>query len=88
MPPATLQMWTAWPRLLMLTDWTLAELVKSMKSPRALWLMVPAGAVDSVVRELSGLLERGDPVAQGVPVHAELLRRISPHLEKMCFIDL
>ena len=44
---------------------SLAELVQSMKSPRAVWLMVPAGVVDGVVRELSGLLKRGDILIDG-----------------------
>jgi len=44
---------------------SLAELVKAIKPPRAVWLMVPAGVVDSVVRELAGILERGDILIDG-----------------------
>lgn len=45
---------------------SLAELVSRLPSPRALWVMVPAGAAtDSVIVELAGLLGRGDVVVDG-----------------------
>ena len=43
----------------------LAELVKKLAKPRAVWLMVPAAVVDSVLNSLSPLLERGDIVIDG-----------------------
>ena len=45
---------------------SLADLVKQLAAPRAVWVMVPAGAAtDSVVRELGGLLARGDVLLDG-----------------------
>lgn len=44
---------------------TLAEFVQKLAKPRALWLMVPAGAVDSVLKSFSPLLESGDIVIDG-----------------------
>jgi 6-phosphogluconate dehydrogenase len=43
----------------------LAEFVKKLAKPRAVWLMVPAAVVDSVLNSLSPLLERGDIVIDG-----------------------
>ena len=37
---------------------TLAELVQGLKAPRAVWLMVPAGAVDGMIGQLVPLLSR------------------------------
>ena len=44
---------------------SLTEFVKSLSKPRAVWLMVPAAAVDSVLGSLTPLLEPGDIVADG-----------------------
>ncbi len=45
---------------------SLPELVQAVPAPRLLWVMVPSGAVtDSVVDELSGLLEAGDLLIDG-----------------------
>ena len=44
---------------------SLAELVKKLSKPRALWLMVPAAAVDQTIGELSPLLEKGDTIIDG-----------------------
>jgi 6-phosphogluconate dehydrogenase len=42
------------------------ELVQALPTPRLVWVMVPAGAItDSVVVELSELLEEGDLVIEG-----------------------
>ena len=44
---------------------TLAEFVKKLTKPRAIWLMVPAAAVDSVLSSLKPLLQSGDIVIDG-----------------------
>jgi 6-phosphogluconate dehydrogenase len=44
---------------------TLAALVAALAPPRALWLMVPAGGVDDLLRTLSPLLARDDTVIDG-----------------------
>ncbi|WP_298805003.1 phosphogluconate dehydrogenase (NAD(+)-dependent, decarboxylating) [uncultured Pseudokineococcus sp.] len=45
---------------------SLAALVEALPTPRAVWVMVPAGDVThSVITELAGLLEEGDLVVDG-----------------------
>ena len=44
---------------------TLAEFVKKLSKPRAVWLMVPAAAVDAVLGSLKPLLQSGDIVIDG-----------------------
>lgn len=45
---------------------SLTEAVSKLKSPRIVWLMVPAGQVtDDTIQELSGLLSKGDIVIDG-----------------------
>jgi len=41
------------------------ELVSKLSPPRAVWLMVPAGIVDRLVHEYSGLLQSGDMLIDG-----------------------
>ena len=43
----------------------LGAFVKSLSSPRAVWLMLPAAAVDAVLATLTPLLEAGDIVIEG-----------------------
>ena len=43
----------------------LAEFIKLLTKPRAVWLMVPAAAVDPVLASLTPLLEAGDIVIDG-----------------------
>ena len=43
----------------------LPEFVKRLGKPRAVWLMVPAAAVDPVLAEITPLLEAGDIVIDG-----------------------
>jgi 6-phosphogluconate dehydrogenase len=44
---------------------SLADLVGKLSVPRAIWLMVPAAAVDSAIAELLPLLESGDTLVDG-----------------------
>ncbi|HKQ98911.1 MAG TPA: NAD(P)-binding domain-containing protein, partial [Candidatus Polarisedimenticolia bacterium] len=45
---------------------SLADLVKALPAPRTVWVMVPSGdATEATVRELGGLLARGDTVIDG-----------------------
>jgi 6-phosphogluconate dehydrogenase len=48
---------------------TIAELVDTLSSPRAVWIMVPAGLVDSVIAELRPLLKSGDILIDGGNSH-------------------
>ncbi|HYM41810.1 MAG TPA: decarboxylating 6-phosphogluconate dehydrogenase [Steroidobacteraceae bacterium] len=48
---------------------SLAELTRALKAPRAVWIMVPAALVDSVLGELRPLLGRGDVVIDGGNSH-------------------
>ena len=48
---------------------SLQELVMRLATPRAIWLMVPAGAVDELLDELRPLLEVGDIVVDGGNSH-------------------
>src|SRR5689334_19064420 len=44
---------------------SLAELVRTLRTPRSAWIMVPAGITGRIVEELAGLMERGDIVIDG-----------------------
>ena len=44
---------------------TLEDLLKALQPPRAVWLMIPAAAVDGALAQLSALMERGDIVIDG-----------------------
>jgi 6-phosphogluconate dehydrogenase len=44
---------------------SLEELGQQLDAPRSIWLMVPAGIVDSVVSELAPHLEEGDTIVDG-----------------------
>jgi 6-phosphogluconate dehydrogenase len=44
---------------------SLADFVKKIKSPRAIWLMVPAGVVDNTISDLLPLLSPGDILIDG-----------------------
>ena len=45
--------------------YSLQELVASLQPPRAIWIMVPAAVVDSVLAQLAPLLAAGDIVIDG-----------------------
>ncbi|HET7758176.1 MAG TPA: NAD(P)-binding domain-containing protein, partial [Steroidobacteraceae bacterium] len=44
---------------------SLAELVKALEAPRAVWIMVPAARVDQLIGELRALLAPGDVLIDG-----------------------
>jgi len=44
---------------------SLEELAQQLEAPRSVWLMVPAGIVDSVISELAPHLEEGDTIVDG-----------------------
>jgi 6-phosphogluconate dehydrogenase len=55
---------------------SLRELVAALRPPRAVWLMVPAAAVDATLAALAPLLAAGDVVVDGGNSHyADSLRR-------------
>jgi 6-phosphogluconate dehydrogenase len=48
---------------------SLADFVAKLRKPRAVWIMIPAAAVDGVVAELSRLLDAGDVIIDGGNSH-------------------
>src|SRR5579862_6403137 len=44
---------------------TLDDFLKMLTPPRAVWLMVPAGAVDATLAQLSASMESGDIIIDG-----------------------
>jgi 6-phosphogluconate dehydrogenase len=44
---------------------SLADFVKKLKTPRAIWMMVPAGVVDKTLKELTPLLAADDAIIDG-----------------------
>jgi 6-phosphogluconate dehydrogenase len=43
----------------------LDDFIKRLKPPRAVWMMVPAAAVDSMLMELTALVQKGDSIIDG-----------------------
>jgi 6-phosphogluconate dehydrogenase len=48
---------------------SLTELVQALRPPRAIWIMIPAAAVDGVIEALAPQLERGDILIDGGNSH-------------------
>jgi 6-phosphogluconate dehydrogenase len=69
---------------------SLEELAQQLDAPRSVWLMVPAGIVDSVVSELAPHLEEGDTIVDGGnSYYVDDLRRSSELRERgVHFVDV
>jgi len=69
---------------------SLEDFVKTMKNPRAIWLMVPAGVVDSTLEKLIPLLERDDAVIDGGNsyYHDDLRRSASLKSKGIHYVDV
>jgi len=69
---------------------SLEELVQQLDAPRSVWLMVPAGIVDSVLAELAPHLEKGDTIIDGGnSYYVDDLRRASELGErKIHYVDV
>jgi 6-phosphogluconate dehydrogenase len=70
--------------------YTLDELIKTLKPPRAVWLMVPATVVDVVLKQLLPLLQSGDIVIDGGNSHYhQAIRRAKELASKgLHFVDV
>ncbi|HWQ22995.1 MAG TPA: decarboxylating 6-phosphogluconate dehydrogenase [Gaiellaceae bacterium] len=69
---------------------SLAELVAALEPPRAVWLMLPAGAVtEQAVWDVASLLEPGDAIVDGGNTHyADDLRRAEALAERgLAYLD-
>ena len=69
---------------------SLAELVKALRAPRAIWLMVPASVVDSVISELGPLLSAGDIIIDGgnSHYHDDIRRADQLAKSKLHYVDV
>ena len=67
---------------------SLAEFAKQLAKPRAIWLMVPVGAVDDTIADLLPHLERGDILIDGGnSYYVDDIRRakeLSPKRNSLC----
>jgi 6-phosphogluconate dehydrogenase len=68
----------------------LGAFVKSLSKPRAVWMMVPAGVVDSVLEELVPLLSPGDIIIDGGNsyYHDDLRRAKMLKSKKLHYVDV
>ena len=70
---------------------SLSDLVSKLEPPRAIWVMVPAGEpTESVIEELSRLMERGDIVVDGGNSNYKDSMRRAARLEErgIAFVDV
>ena len=67
----------------------LSDFVKGLDKPRAIWMMVPAGAVDAVLGELTPLLDAGDIVVDGGNsyYHDDIRRAKALKTKDMHYVD-
>src|SRR5436305_14668976 len=62
---------------------SLEELVQQLDAPRSVWLMVPAGLVDSILSDIAAHLAHGDTIIDGGnPYYIADLRRSRTQAER------
>jgi len=69
----------------------LADMVKQLSAPRAIWVMLPAGEItEATVNELAGMLDRGDIIIDGGnSYYKDDMRRAAALREKgLVYIDV
>jgi len=68
----------------------LKEFVGMLSKPRAVWLMVPAAAVDKVLNDLTSLLEPGDIVVDGgnSHYHDDIRRAAALKEKRIQYVDV
>jgi 6-phosphogluconate dehydrogenase len=69
---------------------SLQSLVEALQAPRAVWLMVPAAAVDALIDQLAPLLQAGDIVIDGGNSHHhdDLRRTIALAASGIAHVDV
>jgi 6-phosphogluconate dehydrogenase len=69
---------------------SLAELVRGLTAPKALWIMVPAAIVDSIIAQLRPLLQAGDILIDGgnSHYHDDIRRAALLRAEGLHYVDV
>jgi len=69
---------------------SLADLVLKLEAPRSIWLMVPAAVVDSILGELTPLLQPGDIIIDGGNsyYHDDIRRAVELEKSGIHYVDV